>query len=104
MSFVGPRPVVAEIAEDLRQQCKRLLAVRPGLTDPATLKYCYECELLAAVPDSLRNFKTVVTPDRLRIFAEYLQNASPLRRSRSHCENCAGNCSAQSRIAAASSL
>lgn len=76
MSLVGPRPVVPELAAEFRQAYTRLLAVRPGLTDPATLKYCRETELLALVPEPLRYFKTVVTPDKLRISQDYLERAN----------------------------
>jgi lipopolysaccharide/colanic/teichoic acid biosynthesis glycosyltransferase len=76
MSLVGPRPVIPELTAEFRQAYERLLTVRPGLTDPATVKYCREVELLALVPDPLEYFKTVVTPDKLRISAAYLERAT----------------------------
>jgi lipopolysaccharide/colanic/teichoic acid biosynthesis glycosyltransferase len=76
MSLVGPRPVVPELTVEFNRAYKRLLAVRPGLTDPAALKYCCENEMLAMVPDPLRYFKTVVTPDKLRISQAYLRRAN----------------------------
>ena len=76
MSMVGPRPVIPELTREFHESYERLLTVRPGLTDPATLKYCREAEILALVPDPLRHFKTVVTPDKLRISDAYLENAS----------------------------
>jgi lipopolysaccharide/colanic/teichoic acid biosynthesis glycosyltransferase len=76
MSLVGPRPVVPELTAEFRQAYTRLLEVRPGLSDPATLKYCRETELLALIPEPLRYFKTVVTPDKLRISQAYLERAN----------------------------
>jgi len=76
MSLVGPRPVIPQIALEFRQDYDRLLKVRPGLTDPATLKYCREAEMLALVPDPNRYFKTVVTPDKLRISKAYIRKAT----------------------------
>jgi lipopolysaccharide/colanic/teichoic acid biosynthesis glycosyltransferase len=76
MSLVGPRPVIPELTQEFRQDYERLLTVRPGLTDPATLKYCHESEVLALVPDPLRYFKTVVTPDKLRISQGYQECAT----------------------------
>jgi lipopolysaccharide/colanic/teichoic acid biosynthesis glycosyltransferase len=76
MSLVGPRPVVPELTEEFRGEYERLLEVRPGLTDPAALKYCQEAEILAAVPDPLQYFKSVVTPDKLRISEAYMRRAS----------------------------
>jgi lipopolysaccharide/colanic/teichoic acid biosynthesis glycosyltransferase len=76
MSLVGPRPVVPELTLEFKSEYERLLRVRPGLTDPATLKYCREDELLALVPDPLEHFKTVLTPDKLRISQTYLEHAN----------------------------
>lgn len=76
MSLVGPRPVIPALTEEFRGQYQRLLTVRPGLTDPAALAYYHECDLLGAVPHPLRYFKEVVTPDKLRRSAEYLERAT----------------------------
>lgn len=75
MGIVGPRPVVPELAMEFRTSYCRLLAVRPGLTDPAALKYFGEVEMLSHIPEPLAYFKTVVTPDKLRISLAYLQRA-----------------------------
>lgn len=76
MSMVGPRPVIPALTYEFYRAYEHLLAVRPGLTDPATLKYYRECEILAVSADPLRYFKTVVTPDKLNLSIEYLQRAT----------------------------
>ena len=76
MSMVGPRPVIPELALEFDWAYARLLAVLPGLTDPASLKYSNETEILAATPDAYRHFKTVITPDKIRISLAYLQDAN----------------------------
>jgi lipopolysaccharide/colanic/teichoic acid biosynthesis glycosyltransferase len=76
MSLVGPRPVIPELAIEYRQAYKVLLEVRPGLTDPATLKYCHEEEFLSFVPDPLRYFKNELVPDKLRISRTYLKQSN----------------------------
>jgi lipopolysaccharide/colanic/teichoic acid biosynthesis glycosyltransferase len=76
MSLVGSRPVIPELAEEFESYYVRLLAGRPGLTDPATVKYCREVEILALVPDPLDYFKNVIVPDKLSISYEYLQHAT----------------------------
>lgn len=78
MSLVGSRPVVPELAEEFEADFVRLLAARPGLTDPATIKYCREAELMALVPDPLDYFKKVIMPDKLRISLAYAENATVL--------------------------
>lgn len=76
MSLVGPRPVIPELAREFASDYHILLRVRPGLTDPATLQYCHEAEILSRVDDPLRYFKTVVTPDKLRISSDYLRRST----------------------------
>ncbi len=76
MSLVGPRPVVPQLTVEFKWAYDRLLEARPGLTDPATLKYCREAEILALVPNPLKYFMTVVTPDKLRISQAYQLRAN----------------------------
>jgi lipopolysaccharide/colanic/teichoic acid biosynthesis glycosyltransferase len=76
MSMVGPRPVVPELALEYRQDYELLLTVRPGLTDPATLKYCHEEQFLLLIGDPLLYYKTVLVPDKLRISAAYIERAN----------------------------
>ena len=76
MSLVGPRPVLPELVEEFRDQYSSLLKVRPGLTDPASLKYSQEAELLSKDADPMDFFKSVVTPDKIRISQEYIYRAT----------------------------
>ena len=77
MSLVGPRPELPRYVEsypaDLRQ---RVLAVRPGITDPASLAFSNEAELLAAAADPEREYREVVLPAKLRLSADYAGQAS----------------------------
>ena len=77
MSLVGPRPELPRYVEsypaDLRQ---RVLAVRPGITDPASLAFSNEAELLAAAADPEREYREVVLPAKLRLSADYADRAS----------------------------
>jgi len=76
MSLVGPRPVLPELTEEFRAQYARLLTVRPGLTDPASLKYSQEAQLLGTVADPMGFFKSVVTPDKIAISLRYLERSN----------------------------
>ncbi|WP_422012249.1 sugar transferase [Roseateles sp.] len=77
MSLVGPRPelprYVACYPAELRD---RVLAVRPGITDPASLAFSHEAELLAAAADPEREYREVVLPAKLRLSADYAEHAS----------------------------
>jgi lipopolysaccharide/colanic/teichoic acid biosynthesis glycosyltransferase len=76
MSLVGPRPVLPEVVREFPQDYAQLLRVRPGLTDPASLKYHQEDEILSRSTDPHCEFLSVVTPDKLRIARSYLRNAT----------------------------
>lgn len=77
MSLVGPRPELPRYVElypaGLRE---RVLAVRPGITDPASLAFRHEAELLAAAADPEREYREVVMPAKLRLSADYAARAS----------------------------
>jgi lipopolysaccharide/colanic/teichoic acid biosynthesis glycosyltransferase len=76
MSLVGPRPVLPELTTEFREHYARLLEGRPGLTDPASLKYCQEAAILAEAEDPMLYFKSVVTPDKIRISLECAERAN----------------------------
>jgi lipopolysaccharide/colanic/teichoic acid biosynthesis glycosyltransferase len=76
MSLVGPRPVLPELTYEFREFYVFLLRARPGLTDPASLKYSQETRLLALAPDPMHFFKAVVTPDKIRMSFEYMGQAN----------------------------
>ena len=72
MSLVGPRPDVPSYVslypDDLR---RRVLSVRPGITDPASIKYRNENELLAGQKDPERYYRDIIMPDKLALGAAY---------------------------------
>lgn len=76
MSLVGPRPVIPALVDEFHAEYEKLLQFRPGITDPATLKYYRECEILAASSDPARFFKKVVAPDKLQLSLAYLEQAT----------------------------
>jgi lipopolysaccharide/colanic/teichoic acid biosynthesis glycosyltransferase len=77
MSLVGPRPevprYVALYPSALRE---RALAVRPGITDPASLEFIDEGERLARAADPEREYVEVILPAKLQRAAEYADRAT----------------------------
>jgi lipopolysaccharide/colanic/teichoic acid biosynthesis glycosyltransferase len=76
MSLVGPRPVIPGLTEEFRIHYRLLLRGRPGLTDPASLKYRQETKLLQQATDREEFFKFVVTPDKINISLAYMEAAT----------------------------
>lgn len=79
MSLVGPRPevprYVARYPAELREV---VLSVRPGITDPASLRFRNESELLAQATDPEREYVEVVLPAKLQLAADYVRSATLL--------------------------
>jgi lipopolysaccharide/colanic/teichoic acid biosynthesis glycosyltransferase len=77
MSLVGPRPEVPRYVALYPAELRALvLSVRPGITDPASLSFRNESELLAQAEDPEREYVEVVMPMKLRLAADYVRNAS----------------------------
>lgn len=76
MSLVGPRPEVPEFVQRFPAEYAELLRVRPGLTDPASLQFRREAELLAAQPDPQAYYLAVLLPAKIRISQQYIRTAS----------------------------
>jgi lipopolysaccharide/colanic/teichoic acid biosynthesis glycosyltransferase len=79
MSLVGPRPevprYVALYPPELRD---KVLSVRPGITDPASIEYRDESTLLARAADPERVYIEQVMPAKLRFAAGYVDRMSLL--------------------------
>ncbi|WP_431288675.1 sugar transferase [Roseateles chitinivorans] len=79
MSLVGPRPEVPRYVALYPAELRALvLSVRPGITDPASLSFRNESELLAQAADPEREYVEVVMPMKLGLAADYVRNASLL--------------------------
>jgi len=76
MSLVGPRPEVRRYVEQFRQDYEELLKVRPGITDPASLKYRNEETILAETECPEEYYVQHILPDKIRVAREYVRNAS----------------------------
>lgn len=73
MSLVGPRPEAPEYVRESEPRWKRVLEVRPGLTDPTTLSLLDEESLLAAVEgDHEQFYLDELLPKKLDGYIDYL--------------------------------
>lgn len=76
MSIVGPRPEVPEYVEMYTPEQKKVLAVRPGLTDPASIVYRDEETVLARHEDSRRAYVEKLMPAKLKLNLAYIEKAT----------------------------
>lgn len=74
MSLVGPRPEVRKWFEAYPDRWSKVLAVRPGITDPASIEFRNEEELLAVAPNPETYYRNVILPRKLDLYEEYVRN------------------------------
>lgn len=77
MSLVGPRPEVPRFVAHYPADLKaKVLAVRPGITDPASLAHIDEAALLAGAADPERAYIERILPHKLALQADYADRAT----------------------------
>ena len=77
MSLVGPRPEVPRYVEHYPPgDRERVLSVRPGITDFASLRYRDENALLARASDPEREYLDVILPSKLRYALDYVDHGT----------------------------
>jgi lipopolysaccharide/colanic/teichoic acid biosynthesis glycosyltransferase len=73
MSLVGPRPEVPRYVALYTSEQRRVLEVKPGITDWASIKYRHENDLLAASADPETTYVNEIMPDKLRLNLAYVE-------------------------------
>lgn len=72
MSLVGPRPEVRKWVEAYPDRWAKVLTMRPGLTDPASIEFRNEEELLAAASEPEKYYRNVILPRKLDLYEHYV--------------------------------
>lgn len=76
MSLVGPRPEVLEEVNLYSDEEKRLLDVRPGITDWASIRFRNEGEILRGSANPHQTYREKIRPEKIRLGLEYVQKHS----------------------------
>lgn len=76
MSLVGPRPEVRHYVNYWTSEQMHVLDVRPGITDPASIKFRNENELMEQADDPENYYIHVIMQEKIRLYLEYVRNAS----------------------------
>jgi len=74
MSIVGPRPEVRKYVELYNEDQKKVLNIRPGITDIASLEYFNENELLAASTDPEKTYIEKIMPAKLEMNRNFIES------------------------------
>lgn len=78
MSIVGPRPEVKKYVDLYTEEQKKVLFIRPGLTDWASIIYRDENVILGESSDPEKDYIEKVMPDKLNYNLIYIENYGPL--------------------------
>ncbi|MCR5433717.1 MAG: sugar transferase [Bacteroidaceae bacterium] len=76
MSLVGPRPEVRHYVDYWTPEQMRVLDVRPGITDPASIKFRNENELMEKAEDSEKYYIEVIMQEKIKLYLEYVEKHS----------------------------
>lgn len=74
MSVVGPRPEVRRYVDLYNENQKRILNVKPGITDYASLYYIDENEILAQSSDPENTYIQEIMPAKIELNYKYIDN------------------------------
>lgn len=76
MHVVGPRPEVPKYLPYYTETQRRVFSIRPGMTDPGTLRFRDEAKLLDGAANPERIYVDRILPEKLRLNLEYLDRQS----------------------------
>lgn len=76
MSLVGPRPEVRHYVNYWTEEQMHVLDVRPGITDPASIKFRNENELLAQAEDPEKYYIEVIMQEKIKLYLDYVKKNS----------------------------
>ena len=73
MSLVGPRPEVRHYVDYWTPEQMHVLDVRPGITDPASIKFRNENELMGKADDPEKYYIEVIMQEKIKLYLEYVE-------------------------------
>ena len=76
MSLVGPRPEVRHYVDYWTPEQMHVLDVRPGITDPASIRFRNETELMEKAEDPEKYYIEVIMQEKIKLYLEYVDHHS----------------------------
>ena len=74
MSLVGPRPEVRKYVDLYTNKQQKVLSVKPGITDYASIEYMDENEILGKSNDPEKTYIEEIMPEKIKYNMKYIQN------------------------------
>lgn len=76
MSLVGPRPEVRKYVDMYTSEQRKVLSIRPGITDYASIEYADENVILGQSANPDKTYIEQIMPDKIRLNMKYIANHS----------------------------
>jgi lipopolysaccharide/colanic/teichoic acid biosynthesis glycosyltransferase len=76
MSLVGPRPEVMKFVEQKKAEYKKVLSVKPGITDNAAIEFRDEETIMEQYEDKEKAYIDFVLPKKIELYYKYIDNIS----------------------------
>lgn len=76
MSLFGPRPEVRHYVDYWTPEQMHVQDVRPGITDPASIKFRNENELMEKAEDPEKYYIEVIMQEKIKLYLEYVEKHS----------------------------
>lgn len=74
MSFVGPRPEVENMVALYPERWEKILTVKPGITDNASIAFLNEEYILEKAEDPEEFYREVILPQKMDLYEDYVKN------------------------------
>ena len=74
MSLVGPRPEVRKYVDFYTEEQMKVLSVKPGITDYASIEYVDENTILGSSNDPQKTYLEIILPDKINLNMKYINN------------------------------
>jgi lipopolysaccharide/colanic/teichoic acid biosynthesis glycosyltransferase len=74
MSLVGPRPEVMKFVEQKKQEYKKVLSVKPGITDNAAIEFRDEESIMEQYEDKEKAYIDIILPQKIKLYYKYIDN------------------------------
>lgn len=76
MSLVGPRPEVMKFVKQKKEEYKKILTIKPGITDNAAIEYRDEETIMEQYENKEKAYIDIVLPEKIKLYNQYLINIS----------------------------
>ena len=76
MSLVGPRPEVMKFVKQKKEQYKKVLSVKPGITDNAAIEFRDEETIMEQYEDKEKAYIDIVLPQKIELYYNYIDTIS----------------------------